>query len=684
MLRRRASKACRVCHNRKVRCDVSRTGTPCSNCSRAAVVCSVDDAGREKPTQHPGKKTLPQANIYTFKVGVPTPRSSASHAAVSFESPADEQASPVSILNDATPTESRRGGEFAEIPLSPDQPELPGYITRLPERLDSDVSGLLQRRGALTLPSKPMIEELLRAFICYVYPLLPVLDLNSFLGAVDGTNNDSISLVLFQAVMFAGVAFANLSHLQHEGFQSHNDARKVFFDRVKLLYEMDVESNPTTMVQVLLLMTYWYGQQNDIKGRFYWLRTAFSLAIDIGLDRQHQFSSQPDRQRLGRNLWYCCLIRDKLLSITERRQTAHSCNRESSETFEPVDLDDATFTQALNKYYMPGRGIDATSMGRLCTQKVKLCLIIGRILNSQYELSGVRLVDSSDPFMVLIPKTKILSTQAASRDQELRAWFTETASIRDAAFGQDHRRNGRVLGVHSATLELLYFTALSAVHRPLLLHEQPRDSAAEALQGFSRHTLRSAARRISEIAKHLEEGNLIQFLPPLGVGACIVASIQHLKDALSASAELRATGDLYLRRTLQAFVVLRQKYHSADCAMGFIERVRGGKLPYRTFEWEDRADTQQTLNGEPGSVSFAQTDIGSTPSPFATQNNTHVRMQRDVMSTTFGNEEDFNNASYSRSSNLEAISELLLSAPFDANNIDWAKMDWHYVDSMES
>ncbi|OAL32992.1 hypothetical protein AYO22_00077 [Fonsecaea multimorphosa] len=508
-----------------------------------------------------------------------------------------------------------------------------------------------------------MTDELLRVFVCHVYPLLPVLDLANFLGAVNGTNDDRISLVLFQAVMFAGVAFTNLSHLQQEGFRSYNDARKVFFDRVKLLYEMDVESNPTTMIQILLLMTYWYGQQNDTKGRFYWLRTAFSLATDIGLDRQHQF---PDRENL--------------------------------DGVDTADFEDAAFDQALDKYYLPEHGIETRSLGRLCAQKVKLCLIIGRILDSQYELSGIRLVYSSDPFMVLIPKTKVLSTEAAARDQELHTWYTETASIKAAALGQDHGQNGSLLGLHSATLELLYLTALCTVHRPLLLLDQPKGSAAEALQSFSRQTLRSAARRISEIARQLEESHLLQVMPPLAVGALIVASIQHLKDALSTEAELRGTGDLYLRQTLQAFAALSPKYNSADCAIGFIERVRSGKLPYRTFEWEVRANPRGSdddehpmvsTGGEPNAITMAQTDVHSTTDPLVAQS-PYVRLQSDaryhpmdMFGSSLGSEEDFN-IPYIRSSNLDAISELLLSAPFDANNIDWAKRDWHSVGSTET
>lgn len=652
----------------------------------------MHSARKERPRQQPNKHTVPQANVYTFKVGLPATCDTASHETLPAHATTLEQASPEIILSDARQAgESPRIGDRTDLLPSPDLSTLPEYITPLREDLDQDVLQLLQRRAALTVPSKEVVHELLRGFVLYVYPLLPLLDLGSFLDAVAGINRTTISLVLFQAVMFASVMFTDLAHLQHEGFPNHKVARKVFFDRVKLLYEMDVETNPMTMIQVLLLMTYWYGRQNDAKGRFYWIRTALSLATDMGLDRQHQFSDQPDRQRTRRKLWCCCLIRDKLLSITERRQDAHIDHHSALQIPQPDDFDNRALAQALNKYYIPGSGFEAVTMGRLCAQKIKLCLIIGRILDSQYELNGLRRVDSIDTLMVLIPKIRATNTEAAARDQELHEWYAETSSLREAALGQDHRQNGRVLGVHSATLEMLYLTALCAVHRPQLLHEQHKDSAAGALQAFSRQTLRSAARRISEIGRHLEEGYLVQFLPPLAVGAFIAAAIQHLKDALSTDAELHDTGRLYLNQTLQAFATLKTMYNSADCAIGFVERVRSGQLPYQSFEWEDRANPE-TPQGESVSVgtyaqpidsTIAQTSIGSTSPPLVTQKAT-LRLQRrtgqgvtDISHSTFDNEEY--NMLYSRVPDLESFAEVLLSAPFNASDVDWASMDWSHV-----
>jgi hypothetical protein len=651
------------------------------------------------------KHAVPPENVHTFKVGAPDSRnpSDSQQEQIAAGAAAGEQ-----FLSPYSPAGATGGDSFRDDEgISTPGPQtshgnvLPEYITGLPEHIDGDILQLLQCKGALTVPSRAMIDELLRVFVCYVYPFLPLLDLE-ILDPINGGDGNSISLLLFQAIMFAGSTFADLSLLQQAGFSGHTHAREALFSRVKLLFEMDIESNPTTLIQVLLLMTYWYGSQNDIKGRFYWLRTAFSLAVDIGLDRPNQFSNQPDRQRSRRRLWYCCITREKLLSITERRAKARGSDGDTVMAIESDDLSNGALAHALNKHYMPGSDDKATHLTRLFVHKVKLCVIIDRILTSQYELSGLRHLNSSETIMVLIPKVNAPDNQAVARDQELRRWYAEVSSLEAACFGQDHRCNGRVIGVHSATLELLYLTALSAVHRPVLLNDQPKDSANGALQAFSHSVVRSAAQRISEIFRHLDEGNLIQFLPAVVVGACIAASIQHLKDALSTDPGLRGTGRLYLSQSIHILTVLQSRYNSATCTLNFIERVRSGKLPYRTFEWEDRAIGESPFPENAGTVgggahreeaefsTLAQrSSLHSTSSPLSVrpqqqpQQHHNARWQRSVgrdlsdasAHSMSGTEGDFCPCP----ENFEAISEVFLSAPFNADaNVDWPSMGWFH------
>lgn len=121
--------------------------------------------------------------------------------------------------------------------LTPSNPSggLPDYIRRLPQRLQPEDFQYLQAKGALTIPDRALRDELLKAYIHYVHPYMPLLDLEEFLQIL--ARNDGIhhvSLLLFQAVMFAGTAFVDMDALRKAGYNNRKTARKIFFQRARV------------------------------------------------------------------------------------------------------------------------------------------------------------------------------------------------------------------------------------------------------------------------------------------------------------------------------------------------------------------------------------------------------------------------------------------------------------------
>jgi hypothetical protein len=51
-VKRRASKACQCCRSRKVRCNVTEHGAPCTNCRLDEVECIVSESRRKKSVSH--------------------------------------------------------------------------------------------------------------------------------------------------------------------------------------------------------------------------------------------------------------------------------------------------------------------------------------------------------------------------------------------------------------------------------------------------------------------------------------------------------------------------------------------------------------------------------------------------------------------------------------------------------
>ncbi len=115
------------------------------------------------------------------------------------------------------------------------QTQLPSYIAPLPPDLDPDIIQFLHRKGALSLPTPTMRDELMRVYVCYVHPFLPLLDLGAFIKAVASEDETcKISLILFQAVMFAGASFVDMSCLESEGFQDRKQACRALFRRLRV------------------------------------------------------------------------------------------------------------------------------------------------------------------------------------------------------------------------------------------------------------------------------------------------------------------------------------------------------------------------------------------------------------------------------------------------------------------
>jgi len=114
--------------------------------------------------------------------------------------------------------------------------DLPPFIKPLPAKIGPDEISYLEKKGALTLPKTTLRNEMLRAFIEFVHPYMPLLDLHDFLTVIDQPDGSlgKVSLILFQAVMFAGSAFVGMHHLRAAGYMTRKEARKDFFQKTRV------------------------------------------------------------------------------------------------------------------------------------------------------------------------------------------------------------------------------------------------------------------------------------------------------------------------------------------------------------------------------------------------------------------------------------------------------------------
>jgi hypothetical protein len=231
-LRSRAPNACRGCRDRKIKCDVSRVGIPCQNCAHAKIDCSVPSRKR-RTTKHVGEPRAPLTGVHIFEA----------HAIETIEHQHTIEETTARLGDPLELAEDGRDPMSAAsltgvLPLHKENgPEsnLPTYIMPLRPDLDSEVVHLLRQKKALSLPQQTAREALLGAYICYVHPFLPLLDLGPFLDAVQGKDESNrVSLIFFQAVMFAAMSFVDISHIKREGFRHRKEGRRAYFNKVRV------------------------------------------------------------------------------------------------------------------------------------------------------------------------------------------------------------------------------------------------------------------------------------------------------------------------------------------------------------------------------------------------------------------------------------------------------------------
>lgn len=155
---------------------------------------------------------------------------------LSFNNP--PLASPFSLLQHSPISESAPFFQPRQTIVS----NLPYFIKPLPPRIGQDDVQYLEKKGALTVPAVPLRNELLAAYIEFVHPYMPLIDLNDFIMIIESGSGvlGRISLIVYQAVMFAGSAFVDLKHLHNAGYLTRKEARKDFFQKTRVGYRRQI------------------------------------------------------------------------------------------------------------------------------------------------------------------------------------------------------------------------------------------------------------------------------------------------------------------------------------------------------------------------------------------------------------------------------------------------------------
>lgn len=283
----RASQACHSCRLRKVRCDVLTNGPRCTNCRLDHTDCIVLASKRGKHNRsrheradgrtplppkpspfnpHPNSGNIPIENVPRREEPATAPNAGDVPVCVTFDEDAqdEDQAKGLPRPDQAPSIISPNpsiGSMSQETRRSSPIEGLPAFISPLPGHLLREDLDFLVQKGAFIIPEPDLQAKLLQSYVFSIHPFMPIVDIRALFRTVyDGQGNDHVSILLFQAIMFAGIAAVDPKEINNMGFQTPKEAREHFFNRVRLLHEFDVEPSELAVLQSLLLMSWWYGR----------------------------------------------------------------------------------------------------------------------------------------------------------------------------------------------------------------------------------------------------------------------------------------------------------------------------------------------------------------------------------------------------------------------------------------
>ncbi|KAG4258126.1 hypothetical protein FPRO03_03081 [Fusarium proliferatum] len=189
----------------------------------------------------------------------------------------------------------------------------------------------MEAQGCLHIPSRPILDNFVEQYFRHQHPLLPLLNEGDFWEMYSQKESTgpqpTISLLVFQAMLFASCNFVSLHIIKQLGYSSLRTARAEFYRRTKLLYDLGSETSSLPLAQAALLMMGWVPPSNTTLNPYKtWLSLAIQHARSINADRYTEMpeliematTQQQKYQNSLHRLWWCCVIMDRISPLCTR------------------------------------------------------------------------------------------------------------------------------------------------------------------------------------------------------------------------------------------------------------------------------------------------------------------------------------------------------------------------------
>lgn len=350
--RKRARQACHFCNARRIRCNVTEN-IPCDNCIAAKKPCHIRESRRGKYARRRTNSTgiLPR-NDSKYHT---TARDSLSHAddvtashllsslskEKNLRSPADRSYDDFEDGRSQVPTQideysakSEEGsvflgessfvrymqGDHSSIQSGsspsengkllhpvPKSAEAEGHVELWEVSRRQSKITYLKQQGALSLPESSVINTLLQAYFHWFHPCFAIVDEPDIWQQYQ---QGKLSTLLLQAMLFVGAIYCEDAELQCAGLNNRHQAKYVFYNNAKDLYDAEYETCKVTIIQSIFLLSFRRAGATLEKDARHWLGAAISLSESRAMHRSGG-SLAPKKQRLCKRIWWSIYVRER-------------------------------------------------------------------------------------------------------------------------------------------------------------------------------------------------------------------------------------------------------------------------------------------------------------------------------------------------------------------------------------
>ncbi|RVX67142.1 hypothetical protein B0A52_08576 [Exophiala mesophila] len=554
----RCSLACLPCRAKKKKCDSLGPNDPCTNCRLGGLECAIVQGRKKRQRRH-----YPDSSA-TLKQSLPATCSANKEDQVKQVKLA---ALPNSVFADH---ESNKSG-------------LPPYIAEVDKDIPMEDLNYLKAIGALDIPDSSLCLLAVQAYIQFVHPYLPCVDLQHFLSSIQSHGSSGrISLLLFQAVIFVALAFIDDRIMQNYNFQNTPEARKIFFRRVKALHDFDVETDRLVMIQASLLMSYFYETPNEPKDVEHWLGIAITLARSGGLHKAETYSGLELREKRHlKRIWWSCYSRDRLFCMGFHRSPQFRDDDFDAPSLQVHDMEEYDVVRRVSRscgiqipYLDPSK---QSLPANMFIQYLGLCKLIGRTL-------GIRkALDRSEDFRA--HRYELIDfSQHIRCDDDLKEWHNSLPA--DLHFTATNPEDSpttsfQLITLHRAFLKSVYCSTVTKLHCSLFRAcHYDRFSLPQHLKVTTRARLHESAIELSTMFRDIDARGFVKLVPLAAISGLFAAMQCHaleievrrnyapetlLRNVHRGTQVLRVAGDLYASAAFVSSAIdsaIRRALHS--------------------------------------------------------------------------------------------------------------------------